>query len=413
MKWVILMLVFAWHGVSKKQEVLQMYELELLCWKGYGEILSSFEEQIREICDARVCVYEKENADQIWSRYHEKDYDIVIADWEYQNHYRGRVLELPQWAWKGNQYLEPFQERGYWELDGRLSFVPVRFGTNGLIFRRGLGSGERSFAIRELLAPTKEGPCLRIGIWDWWLPNLLLLAKAAYPDRRPDTLTERELRSLRDGVIADYIAAVRAGWEARGVRRPVRFSNLGEIVRYAVHRQPEQRTAEWILGPSEMVVAPASQYAARTGAEARFAWQIPEEGGLVWVEAAAISTRLSDDVRRREAALEFINFLQSEDIQAALICGELRQAVAIGSAIPPEGHWSYALNNAPAIDRLPLDIRQAFENQPFIESVSAFSDWLTQQIDQRTLVFRRLPDDLQPWDDLWRKISIECGLRAA
>jgi spermidine/putrescine-binding protein len=379
-------------------------KLSLLSWKGYKSLVDSYEAELREL-DLVVEVSEDSNADAIYKRFAPgtEDFDIVIVDWEYSREYERLTLPIPAKYVKLSTYLEPFQDRYLFEAGNRLAFVPVRFGTNGFLYRlEGQSTDPKRFneSLKDMLGSMAQSSRKRavFAIWDWWLPNLMLLAKAEGYDS-PHKMTSKHLGELRNGIMKDFIACARSE-----STEPIRFKSLQDIITYELKTKPESRKVDWILGPSEMVVAPVCRVERYQHTSESLDWDIPKEGGLVWLETAALSRNLEASKEKREAAYRFLDFLQSEDVQQALICG---------GTIPdaqrfPDGHWSYPVNNMTGLDHVPKDIKSVFRNKAFEASAREFGKWVADCLDKNLLTMRCLPEDTEPWERLWREVIFEC-----
>jgi spermidine/putrescine-binding protein len=372
-----------------------MITLRMLCWSGYTEVLASYADELKHL-DLQIDVEEEINADTIYARFiaGRNFYDVVVVDWEYRHRYKGLVLILKDDLVNISQYLEPFRQRYFYELGNQLLFVPLRFGTNGVVMRHNgafQDGSPRRASVKEFLADNGE-PNRNVGVWNWWLPNLLLLAKAA-DFRSPHMITASQLKEVTDGVLRAFSERISL------VDRQKRhlFDRLEDIIEYELESREAGSGLDWVLGPSEMVVAPISCARMARKEVNNLRWEIPKEGGLVWLETAALSEELHNNRERKEAAFRFLRFLQSPPVQVALICGQ--RAPSMSAA--PKTYWSYPLNNVDGIDAVPKAIRASFENQWFEASAMQFGRWISQQLDSGDLIMRALPDDYEPWQRAW------------
>ena|SRR5579885_3472324 len=174
-----------------------MIDLRMLCWKGYKPVLAEHAKELAEL-NVRVKVTEDLDADRILRKFTGSTdcYDIVIVDWEYRHKYERLVLPIADKHVFLSGYLEPFRDRYWYEVGSRLSFVPLRFGTNGFVFHPSerMKADERfKHSLHDLLMNDRgsEG-AQRAGLWNWWLPNMLLLARAEGFDP-PHELTNEQL----------------------------------------------------------------------------------------------------------------------------------------------------------------------------------------------------------------------------
>lgn len=363
-------------------------ELTILCWQGYKGIQESFKEELDDL-NLTLNIVEDLNSDRIYSSFysHRRRVDIVIVDYEYRRYYSDFVYELDDNIVKKIQYLKPFHDSSYYEVDGRLLYIPIRFGTNGFIYR--LQDGCRNETNRFKLSLSKifanylkEEENNNIGVWDWWLPNMVLLAKSEGFKYLSD-MTKKQLEEIyHDGsVIKSYINCLKKQKLKTSV-----FNSLSDIIHNELDKNHAKNRIDFILGPSEMVVAPICCAQKNRDDNSTLNWNIPKDGGLVWLETAAISKFITKE--KLDAAKRLLCFFQSESIQRALMCGGIKAAIN-----NPNGHWSYALNNKKGLEKIPMDLKSDFRNQYFSREVDVFSDWISKNINTDLLTLRRLPED--------------------
>jgi len=116
-----------------------MSEITLVAWRGYKSLVEEYADLLLNEYDLRIKVIEEFNADEIHRRFSgsPESYDIVIVDWEYRNLYDRLVTPIPEKHVRLTDYLEPFSDSYLYEVGTRhrLKFIPVRFGTNGFLYR--------------------------------------------------------------------------------------------------------------------------------------------------------------------------------------------------------------------------------------------------------------------------------------
>jgi len=388
-------------------------ELRLLCWQGYKKFKEQYGKKLEDDLNIKLYITEGKNPDIIYQAFvsRQGEFDIVIVDYEYRNLYKDVLSKLDDRIVKPSQYIKPFDDGIYYCIENKQCLVPIRFGTNGFVYRikedseynRNHFNVSLLNTLEELASREKE--IQKMAIWNWWLPNMMLLARAAGFNAL-ENITEKQLRELDNGIIRLFIRCFDN--QKKYFRRiPSKFKSLKEIIEYEIHSSgSETKKMDWILGPSEMVVAPICSFQRTNSVKESLNWDIPKEGGLIWLEAAAIWK----DIQPKEkfnAALALLKFLQSEEVQLFLICG----AKNPGEIKIPTGHWSYAMNNKDGMERVPDSIKMHFHNRSLEKNAEEFSKWVSQNLDNGQLTLRALPVDDRMrglWKECWNRVMVQC-----
>ena len=311
---------------------------------------------------------------------------------------------------KPAQYIKPFDDGSYYCIENKLCLVPIRFGTNGFVYRVKEDSEYDKDNFRISLLSTLEKlvssgeETQKLAIWNWWLPNMMLLARAAGYNAL-ENITGKQLKELQNGILRLFVQCFQIQ-KRHFKRKPTEFKSLANIIEYEIHSKPsESKNMDWILGPSEMVVAPICSHQKKMGIKESLNWDIPKEGGLIWLEAAAIWKNIQPK-EKRDAALDLLKFLQSEEVQLFLICGAKKPSeIKI-----PTGHWSYIVNYK-GLHRIPRDIKEHFHNKSLKTSANEFSKWVSQNMDNGLLTLRALPVDdrmRSRWIECWNQVVQQC-----
>lgn len=384
-----------------------MIKLRLLAWTGYRQMLQPHLGELRRR-QIELEVVEQPDADEIYRRFaaDRRSFDLVIVDWEYRHEYEKLLTAIPEKFIRPGNFSEPFKARYLERREGEILFVPIRFGTNGMVYRLTDGGTEHK-PFQWTLSERFDYEAQRdkqVGIWSWWLPNMLLLARGAGM-RSPHEFLARQLAKdpAWRGITDRFVGAVRGPRQ----RKPYLFPSLADIVRYELEEPSESRHIEWILGPSEMIVAPITVKLRQQRRDPTISWDIPSLGGLVWVETVAVSKHLRQSSVRLEAALDFMFFLQSAEVQSSLISGGEFRAHEISHLRRSYSHWSYSASNASVVDSMEPEIKAAFDNNA-LESSERFNGWIDENVRNGHLMLRKLPEDPDAWEKLWEDLLDRC-----
>jgi spermidine/putrescine transport system substrate-binding protein len=264
-------------------------ELRVLAWVGYDEpeIIEPFQTEFK----VKVSTETFSGADRMFAKITSSPdaYDLVVIDPEYiEKLYKvGLLSPLDPKDFDFSHYIPALQYFPLCSIDGKLYTVLVRFGVNGLVYNTTKLSPDEVTSYRVLWSPKLKG---RVGIWDWYLPNMGVLSLASgfsdpyHLDRSQTSTLNKTLASLRPQVraVMGTFAEVNAAF-ARG-----------DI--WAVPALGEHTAA---------VLAEQGQ---------PIAWTIPKEGAIMWIETLGIPQKS----KNRKAAIDYIRYIQRPDVQAKL-----------------------------------------------------------------------------------------------
>ena len=271
--------------------------VNILAWVGYDE--QDFVTRLEQASKAKVTVRTYVGGDNMYSMFNSAPpgaYDIVIVDQEYGSllFEKGKIVEVPHDYWSSAQRLSPFANKTIAQSAGKKYAIPVRWGALGLVYNSDKLSDADVSSYDVLFSSKPKG---RIGIFDWWLPNMAVFAKYLSVKNGWHTdssfaLTREQLSQLRELMghlrpqirsvlpsTGDLISSFRSGavWLAPGV-------------------------GEWAAATLDAEGLPIT-------------WTVPKEGGVMWIEAAAVT---NPAVTRDEVKRVFLA-LQDPAVNASLI----------------------------------------------------------------------------------------------
>jgi spermidine/putrescine transport system substrate-binding protein len=331
----------------------QKAELNLLCWTGYEEpaMIEPFEKKF----NVKVNYKTFAGADQMFALVTQSKatYDVAVVDPEYiqKLHAAGRLTPLNASDYSFDAYFEPLKHFPLCWIDGKLQAVLVRFGANGLVYNTQHLSPKDVKSYRILWSPKVRG---RVGIWDWYLPSMGVISKAAgnkdaynLSDERFAALTKR-LLGLRPQVSAIH------------PRPPEVINAMGNAEDWIV-----PGGGEWVAALLQQQGKPAD-------------WTVPEEGGIMWIETLAII----NDAPHPDIAKKYIQWMQTPEAQAALT-----QRASYNSNVP--NRLAYDLLTPKQKDALKIHNEQE-------------ADELINKLSVRQLPTRQSE---QVWQDAWQQFK--------
>jgi len=219
-----------------------------------------------------------------------REFDIVIVDPEFIQRLapagRLRAIDPESVSWEG--YPPVLRDCAPCRVDGQLYGVPLRFGSNGLVFDTTRVSRQEASTYSVLWSRNLRG---RIGIWDWYLPSMGVLSLAAGNSVEPYRIDARGLDSLTALL--------------RSLRSRVK----------SIHATPRDMLASLQTGDTWIVPAGGEWVAGLLRAQGRpVDWVVPREGGIMWMETALIPR----DSPQPDLAMRFIRWAQTPEAQALL-----------------------------------------------------------------------------------------------
>lgn len=265
-------------GTSNTDDTRQ---LRVLAWVGYDEeeIIQPFEEEF----NAEVLVETFTGADSMFAllSVSPDQYDVVVIDPEYieKLNTAGLLSDLDESDYEFDDYIEPLREFELSWIDGQLKAVLVRFGINGLVYNTDMVSADEASSYQIMFSERLEG---RVGIWDWYLPNMGILS-LINGNSDPFMVSDEQTQQI-ENTMAALAPNVRAFLPS--------FSDVNAA-----------------LARGDIWVVPAhGEHTAAVLADdgLPIAWSVPEEGAIMWVETLGIPPLAAN----RDLAIDFIQYVQ-------------------------------------------------------------------------------------------------------
>ena len=178
--------------------------LRVLCWPGYEEkdVIQEFEDTHGVNVEFKIYIGGEQML-QFFNQTPRGTYDNVLADAEYirklaaidavEPYNPGEVPELANYHPKFNDMHQVQAGDGMvWGTPTRFSFYAISYNSDHMSF-------EESGDWNSLFLPKFQG---KIGIFDWYLPNMGNASLAVHPNKEnPYDLTDEQLGAVRDWLL--------------------------------------------------------------------------------------------------------------------------------------------------------------------------------------------------------------------
>ncbi len=328
--------------------------LHVLAWVGYEE--DDFVSAFTEDTGIPVKVRTAAGGDAVMAIFtaQPEEFDVVILDPEYIQKLApaGRICELDpdSFSWEG--YPEEVRKHPALRVSGSLYGIPLRFGSNGLVFNTNHISMEEARSYEILWSDKVKG---RIGIWDWYLPSMGVISLLADNRETPYRLSETEFQNVVE-----------------------RLRTLRPHIR-SIHSSPRDMLTALAAGDTWIVPAGGEWVAGLLRADGHpIDWTVPREGGIMWMETALIPIK----AKQTELAEKYIRWIQSPRGQALLAT---RRA------------YYGAPCNLEAIPLLSTEVQDVLHIHSEKELLELF----------RKLCTRELPQNQEPkvWQEMWERFK--------
>nr|VFK18668.1 MAG: spermidine/putrescine transport system substrate-binding protein [Candidatus Kentron sp. LPFa]VFK33025.1 MAG: spermidine/putrescine transport system substrate-binding protein [Candidatus Kentron sp. LPFa] len=216
-------------------------------------------------------------------------YDVVVIDPEYIEKLdnAGLLSSLDAKAFDFSDYIEPLKEFPLCWRNGKLKAVLVRYGINALVYNTEKLTREEVSSYDILFNPKVTG---KVGIWDWYLPNMGIL-------------------SLYNGFSPPYQLSTEQFGKVE-----TSLQNLRPQVKAIMGSFSDINAA---LAREEVWVVPAhGEHTAAVLAEQGnpISWTVPKEGGIMWIETLGIPPK----AKNRDEAIQYIHYMQRPETMAKL-----------------------------------------------------------------------------------------------
>ena len=291
--------------------------LRVLAWPGYEE--KGMAQEFEETHGVRVDFQTYIGGEQMLRLFHRAPrgtYDSVLLDAEYV----GKLAVVDA--------IEPYNPKDVPELanyhptftnmrqlragDGRVWGTPTRFGFYAISYNSDHMSLRESEDWNSLFLPKLAG---RIGLLDWYLPNMGNASLAVHPNREnPYDLSEGQLGAVR-------------AWLLK--LRP-HVGMFGATSRPVVQAMIDGGVSAAMIGDLDIDL----KLAGHTNFEAT----IPKQGGIRWQEVATVCRQS----RNKELALEWVRYVSQAHVQARI--GFARAFKSRGPNLKVAGHWTEEQN---------------------------------------------------------------------
>ena len=352
---LIIVVAIVWRGSLPDSEGPNK-ELRILAWVGYEE--DDFVSAFTKDTGIKVKIRTAAGGDAVMALFTAQpdEFDVIILDPEFIQKLapsgRIRALDPKDYSWDG--YPEAVQNHPAIRVDGKLYGVPLRFGSNGLVFNTTHISPEEANSYEVLWSDKVNG---KVGIWDWYLPNMGVVSLLAGNPDTPYHLNDAELQN-----VVARLAALRPRV-------------------HSIHASPRDMLAALAAEDTWIVPAGGEWVAGLLRADGHpVDWTVPNEGGIMWMETALIPAK----AERMEIANEFIRWVQSPRGQALLA---VRRA------------YYGAPCNVKAIPLLSVEVQDVLHIHSEDDLVRLF----------RNLRTRKLPQNQPPekWQDIWERFKAQ------
>ena len=261
--------------------------LRVLCWPGYEErdVIAEFEDLHKTKVEFKIYIGGEQML-QFFAQTPPGTFDAIISDAEY-------VQKL-----KAQSAIEAYKTEGFDELanyhpkfrdfaptkgetDGTVYGIPTRFSFYGISYNTDEMSAEEATDWASLLNPKYEG---KIGIFDWYLPNLGNASLAINPgNQTPYMIDDAQLAQVKDFLIK---------------LRP-------QVGMFGSSNQP---IAQAMLAGDLDIDLKLAGYD-------NFSSTIPKQGGIRWQEVACVCSAS----KNKDLAMEWVKYMTSPKVQSKLV----------------------------------------------------------------------------------------------
>ena len=267
--------------------------LRVLTWPGYEEkgVIQEFEDTHGVKVDFKTYIGGEQML-QFFNKTPRGTYDNVLVDAEYvrklaaidaiEAYNPGDVPELAN-------YHPKFTDMHQVQADGgKVRGTPTRFSFYAISYNSDHMSFEESQDWNSLFLPKFTG---RIGIFDWYLPNMGNASLAVHPNKEnPYDLSDAQLGAVRDWLLK--------------LRHQVNM--FGSSSQPIVQAMINGDVAAAMIGDLDLDLKLAGY--------ANFESTIPKQGGIRWQEVATMCKQSEN----KELALEWIKYMTQAHVQATL-----------------------------------------------------------------------------------------------
>lgn len=263
----------SFHSTETRQTSLHM-----LAYVGYDE--HEFLGPIERAIDAKVIVDTYVSGEEMFTKYTQapaRTYDIIVLDAEYGKKLfeQHRLAALEPSLWQFEDSFQKFANGDPARTGEAVYAVPARWGALGIVFNRQKIDPTRLKTYEVLYDADLKG---HIGIFDWYLPNMGVLS-LALGNAEPYNIDSGHLAAVQDALqkLRPQISSI----------QPSPGQVLASLRTGSIYAAPG--IGEWAAAALAAEGLPID-------------WIVPDEGGVMWVEAFAIAA----DSNHPELARAFV-----------------------------------------------------------------------------------------------------------
>jgi spermidine/putrescine transport system substrate-binding protein len=348
---IIMILAIILTGCTGNQQTNSVNdELNIVAWIGYDEesLIKPFEDKY----DVKVNVKTAVGDPNVVSLLEQSpnNYDLIIVGPETvpKLYAKGLLEPIDESKYPVDKFIEPLNKFPFIEIEGNTYAIPVRWGSNGLLYNPKYLTEDdvQSYAI--LWDEKVKG---KVGIWDYYIPSMGVISRYTGNEKAHD---------ISDEKLADLAETL---YTLKPQVRTILAS--GADVHTALANEEV-----WIVpGGGEWNVAVLQEQ----GHD--IAWTVPKEGGLMWAESVSVVK----DAKNKELAEKFIEYITSPEGQAIVA-------------------WREAYIGIPAHKEAFVKLTE--EQQDIMQAHNAIeAQELASQVTVRSLPIQQ---EEQEWLDIWQ-----------
>lgn len=268
--------------------------LRVLCWPGYEEadVIAEFEDLHKVKVDFKIYIGGEQML-QFFAQTPPGTYDAIISDAEYvQKLVATNAVEafptagVPALADYHPRFADFAPMRAG---EGMIYGVATRFSFYGISYNTNVVSEEEALDWSSLFDPKLTG---KIGVFDWYLPNLGNASLAV----KPNNETPYDIESATLAEVREWLLKLRPQVNLFGSSgQPIVQAMIAEDV-YAAP-----------MGDLDIDLKLAGYD--------NFASTIPKQGGIRWQEVATVCA----DSQNKDLAMEWVNYMSTAKVQSKLV----------------------------------------------------------------------------------------------
>ncbi|MCK5026044.1 MAG: spermidine/putrescine ABC transporter substrate-binding protein [Nanoarchaeota archaeon] len=264
-------------------------ELNIVAWIGYDEesLIKPFEEKY----DVKVNVKTAVGDPNVVSLLEQSPdtYDLIVVGPETvpKLHAKDLLQPVEKSNYPVDQFIEPLNNFPFMEIDGNTYAIPVRWGSNGLLYNPKYLSADDVQSYEILWDEKVKG---KVGIWDYYIPSMGVISRYNGNEKAHD-ISDKKLEELAQTLYS-----------------------LKPQVKTILANGADVHTA---LANEEVWVVPGGgewNIAVLKEQGYDIAWTVPKEGGLMWAESISIVK----GAKNKDLAEKFIEYITSPEGQTII-----------------------------------------------------------------------------------------------